>query len=85
MIGMTTMRNQYTEKDCMMIKVNQITCPYCTLGLDIETLSDGKQFLVDRYHFDSTCPTLFDYVKDDGQTLDEPDPDYGWVTEWEDK
>lgn len=66
----------------MTISINQITCPYCTMSLDIETLSDGKQFLVDRLHFDSTCPS-FDYMPDDTQLQEEPDPDYGWVTEWE--
>ncbi len=77
------MKNQCIERDCMTISINWITCPYCTTPLDIETMSDGKRFLVDRYHFDSTCPTLFDYMKDDSPVQEEPDPDYGWVTEWE--
>lgn len=76
------MRNQYTGMDYMTISINWITCPYCKTPLDIETLSDGKRFLVDRYHFDSTCPS-FDYMPDDTPEQEEPDPDYGWVTEWE--
>jgi len=41
MIGMTTMRNQYTGRQ-LMVRLNSITCPYCTTPLEIETLSDGK-------------------------------------------
>jgi len=82
MIGMTTMRNQYTGRQ-LMVRLNSITCPYCTTPLEIETLSDGKQFLMDRLHFESTCPS-FDVMPDD-YIQEEPDPEYGWVTEWEDK
>jgi len=41
--------------------------------LDIETADNGRRFLVDRFHFASTCPALFDYVKQYEEPQEEPD------------
>ena len=57
----------------MKVPLTNITCPHCYAKLDIETADNGRRFLVDRFHFASTCPALFDYVKQYEEPQEEPD------------